>query len=166
MKKLALFFVALIFIGLIIVLFFYFSNLGASPFWKHTVHFDEALLSFDEYPLHIAIARTQNERTRGLSGLEQINSNEGMLFVFGYNDFHTIWMRDMNFPIDIIWLDDSYGVVDYKEHASPDSFRNVNDAEVFTSKSPARYVLEVQDGFISTFDVQIDDKFVFKNNIQ
>ena len=46
--------------------------------------------------------------------------------------------RTMKFAIDVIWIDAKGTIVDIKHHVTPESY-----PEVFTSKEPARYILEV-----------------------
>ena len=48
---------------------------------------------------------------RGLSGREKLTKGTGMLFVFDEIKKHSMWMPDMKFPLDVIWLDESLSVV-------------------------------------------------------
>ncbi len=50
------------------------------------------------------VARTPRERQRGLSGREPLEWNEGMLFVFEEPRPLVFWMKDMRFPLDMIWV--------------------------------------------------------------
>jgi len=86
---------------------------------------------------------------RGLSGREFLNDQEGMLFVFPYEDFHGIWMKNMLFPIDIIWIQNGR-VVDLKRDARPDTY-----PYVFMPKEKASHVLEVSAGFVKGHDILI-----------
>ena len=51
----------------------------------------------------VDIADTSEERAQGLSGREALLSDEGMLFIFGESSTHSFWMKEMKFPIDIIF---------------------------------------------------------------
>ena len=93
--------------------------------------------------IYIEIAKTTAELTMGLSGRPTLAENSGLFFIFPNSGIHGIWMKDMNFPIDIIWLDENYQIVFIKENAMPKSY-----PEVFTPSTPARYVLEVLAGFV------------------
>ena len=93
--------------------------------------------------ISIEIAKTTAELTKGLSGWPALAENSGLFFIFPNSGIHGIWMKDMNFPIDIIWLDENYQIVFIKENAMPKSY-----PEVFTPSTPARYVLEVLAGFV------------------
>lgn len=81
---------------------------------------------------------------QGLSGRESLALEEGMLFDFGREAEHCMWMKDMNFAIDIIWLDNEGVVVSALSNVPPESYPNVfcNEDE------PARYVIEVNAGIV------------------
>ena len=106
---------------------------------------------------NIEIADTATKRQRGLSGREILNTDSGMLFVFEKEDFHGIWMKDMKFPIDIIWLDEEFVIVDIAANISPDSFPNV-----FVPRAPAFYVLELNSGVSSTYDLEFGMQLVIE----
>jgi len=103
----------------------------------------------------IEVADDEVERDRGLSGRDKLEPNRGMMFVFDQLDFHGIWMKDMKFPIDIIWLDDTQQVVTIKTYISPDSY-----PEVFRPTQESLYVLEVPAGFVKTAEIKIGDQLV------
>ena len=66
----------------------------------------------------VEIADTVAFRARGLSGHAPLLENEGMLFVFRGTTSGPFWMKDMLFPIDIIWIRDGI-VVGVTENALP-----------------------------------------------
>jgi hypothetical protein len=106
--------------------------------------------------LKILLADSEDKRILGLSGKDYIDQNQGMLFMFGENDYHGMWMKDMKFSIDIIWLDSKFQVVDFVSDVSPNSYPNV-----FRPKKIAKYVLEVNTGFIKNNGIKIDDQATF-----
>jgi uncharacterized membrane protein (UPF0127 family) len=57
--------------------------------------------------LDTRVAASFRERYTGLSNTESLGDDEGMLFVHDSEDNHTIVMRDMSFPIDVIFVDDN-----------------------------------------------------------
>lgn len=107
-----------------------------------------SMFSIDTTELRIAIADTPESRRLGLSHLPALKEKHGLLFVFPKSDLHGIWMKDMRFPIDIIWFDENLRVVDLYENASPDTY-----PKTFHPKTPARYVLEVNAGFAEKYDI-------------
>jgi uncharacterized membrane protein (UPF0127 family) len=50
------------------------------------------------------LATTMTQQAKGLSGRTGLGANEGMLFIFDRPRIQNFWMKDMNFPIDIIWI--------------------------------------------------------------
>jgi len=68
-------------------------------------------------------------------------ANEGMLFVFSKPIEPAFWMKNMFFPIDIIWIDSTRTVVGITKKISPSTF-----PETFYPPSPVKYVLEVNAG--------------------
>src|SRR3989344_6562762 len=67
-------------------------------------------LSIGETQLIVEIADTDVTRENGLSDRLTLPENAGMLFIFNTDDYHHFWMKDMNFPLDLIWIDDNWRV--------------------------------------------------------
>ena len=105
--------------------------------------------------LEIEIADTATARAQGLSGRPILPENTGMLFVFNTADYYNFWMKDMYFPIDIIWLNDDWRVIDLTENISPKNF-----PVTYQPRAPARYVLEVNAGFTTTHHLTIGTRVV------
>lgn len=93
---------------------------------------------------------TETLRAQGLSDLPGLPENGGMFFAFEKNDFHGFWMRNMLFPIDIIWIGEDFKVVHIEKNVSPDSYPTI-----FFPKRLARSVLEVSAGFTDKTGLKI-----------
>ena len=100
----------------------------------------------------VIIADTKELRENGLSGYKEINSSKGMLFVFSDPGFYGFWMKNMRFPIDIIWFDANRRIVDVWENATPESYPKVHTPVV-----PAQYVLEVGTGYFANHALKHGD---------
>lgn len=100
--------------------------------------------------LRIEVAKTPEEKIKGLSGRESLDENAGLLFVYNEPGIYSIWMKDMNFPIDVVWLDEDYRIVDIAKDISPDSF-----PKIFEPAEPALYILEVNSGFTDKRGVEV-----------
>lgn len=96
------------------------------------------------------LANTPEKRQLGLSGRQGLEEGRGMLFVFDQPGRHGIWMKDMLFPIDIIWLDDNGRVVGLERDVSPQTF-----PRIFYPESDAKYVLELKAGSAAEFGIEI-----------
>lgn len=99
----------------------------------------------------VDLALTQEEWYQGLSGVTELKPNGGLLFDFKTSDRHGIVMRDMEIPLDIIWLDQDQKVLHIVKNASPD----LGESRVFQPNSPARYVLEVNAGVTTKFNITV-----------
>lgn len=109
--------------------------------------------------IKVDVARTEAEQNKGLSGRPSMAEDEGMLFVFAHPGRHPFWMKDMNFPIDIIWLmpaDDGdhsiLTVVFIKHDARPESYPEIIDPEM-----NAQYVLEIASGVAKKNNLKVGD---------
>ena len=92
----------------------------------------------------VVILSNEKERIQGLSGTKTLPKNQAILFDFEYEDTWGIWMKDMNYAIDIIWTDSNGKVVYMVKDAQPSSYPNT----VYKSSQLARYVIETISGTI------------------
>lgn len=110
-----------------------------------------ALITFNQkVPLRVSVVRNEEELRRGLSGQSSLGPTDGMLFVFPNDDYHGIWMKDMNFLIDIVWIDKDRKVVHIEESVRPDTYPNIFEPTV-----PARFVIEANAHYMSSFNVHV-----------
>jgi len=110
-------------------------------------------LTLGEHKILIREVFSDEDKAKGLSGVPNIKSNEGMLFVFDEPDYHSFWMKDMLFPIDIIWFDENKKVVHIEKNVSPDTY-----PRGFTPGFPAQYVLETNAGISEEYNVNLGDR--------
>lgn len=111
-----------------------------------------------QLPLKLELALSQAEHFQGLSNRSDLCDNCGMLFIFPEADFQTFVMREMNFPLDIIWLNNQK-VVAYNENLLPE------DNPPYTLyKSPSKVdsVLELKAGFVAKNNIKIDDLLIYE----
>ena len=94
----------------------------------------------------VEIAKTKQERKRGLSGRDYLANNRGMLFVYPSKGFYSFWMKGMNFPLDILWLNEKREIVTFYSGLPPCIDDN---CPLFSSSKQALYVLEIPSGSIS-----------------
>lgn len=107
--------------------------------------------------INVSVADTPEERTQGLSKRELLRDDEGMIFVFDTIERHPIWMKDMYFPLDIMWLDENFKIVDLVPNASVSSYPNN-----FVPRTSAGFVIEVNAGFTTRNNIKIGDTIVFE----
>ncbi|MDP3769472.1 MAG: alpha/beta fold hydrolase [Candidatus Sungbacteria bacterium] len=119
---------------------------------------DFARLDFSHVSVMAEIVDTPESRTKGLSGRASLGAREGMLFVLEKPDYIGIWMKQMRFPIDILWIKNGM-VVDMEEAVRPLSLGASDDELiVYRPDVPADLVLEVVSDFSRSHDIHIGDR--------
>ncbi|MGC8662362.1 MAG: DUF192 domain-containing protein [Candidatus Micrarchaeia archaeon] len=93
------------------------------------------------YNINLFVADSFPKLMLGLMHMHSLGRRQGMLFIFSRPARHGIWMRNMLFSIDIIWLDKNFIVVDIAENAKPCS--NLFGCQTYLPNKPATYVLEL-----------------------
>jgi uncharacterized membrane protein (UPF0127 family) len=97
------------------------------------------------------LARSSQEQATGLAKYTKIEQNQGMLFLFKRTDNYSFWMKDMRFPIDIIFIrGDRVVTVFQNVPVSPN-----NNLPVYTTKTKADKVLEINAGLAEKYNIKI-----------
>jgi len=99
---------------------------------------------------HLWLADTEAKRVQGLSGVESLSPDGGMLFDFEEDKPWGIWMKDMKIPLDIIWMDQNKEVVYIVKNADP----QLSTETVFKPKNKARYVVELPAGSVDNAGIK------------
>ena len=107
--------------------------------------------------IHVTIADTSPKRQQGLSGVQELPEDSGLLLVFDTSDTNGIWMKDMLFSLDIIWFDEDKRIVHIEQSVAPETYDHI-----FRPESAARYVLEVHAGFVEKHGISVGDTFSFQ----
>jgi len=102
--------------------------------------------------LTVELARTLEEQVRGLSGRPALKPGHGMLFVYDRPRPVSIWMKDMLFPLDIIWIH-AGRIVAIEKHAPP--LTSAGPERVYTATADS--VLEIPAGFTDRKKIHVGD---------
>ncbi len=113
----------------------------------------DVTIQFGTMPVSASVADTAEERELGLSYTDSLATSTVKLFVFAVDDQWGIWMKEMAYAIDIIWLDAAGAVVHIEPSVSPDTYPTV-----FTPPVPARYVIEGVAGLATLAGVEVGDQ--------
>lgn len=108
------------------------------------------------------VAASANDRKKGLSKTESIPLTEGMLFVFDTSGQYGIWMKDMKFAIDILWISEDKKIVDIAQNVAPEPDKKDSDLIVYKPRGSAKYILEVNAGLSALNGIQIGDPANFQ----
>lgn len=104
----------------------------------------------------VEVVETSYFLEKGLSGHKPLLSNEGMFFVFEKPDKYGFWMKNMSFPIDIVWFTSDLRVNHIEKSVSPETY-----PKVFTPETESLYVLEISAGQSDELNLKIGDQASF-----
>lgn len=113
----------------------------------------QKLVINNDIVLFVDVANTEAKRHQGLSFRESLAEDEGMLFIFDREGVYGFHMPDMNFPIDIFWIDNNKKIISIKQNALPEDY-----PEIYYPSEKAKYVLETTAGLSEERGIQIGDK--------
>ncbi len=109
--------------------------------------------------ISVEVADTVEKRSLGLGKRSGLENGWGMLFVFEKRKQHGFWMKDMEFPLDIIWLDN---------HRIAYILRNVQPAKsgviplVMTPPVAGNFVLEIDAGRADELKLQVGQRLKYQ----
>jgi len=135
---------------------FIFSSASNDP--QEKINFETADIKIASHKLKVELATSAKQHDRGLSYREKIDPETGMLFIFNRAEKPGFWMKEMNFPLDIIWLDTNRNVVYLHKNLSPDTY-----PQIFQSPLPIKYVLEIKAGEADKLNIKIGSHLGFKH---
>lgn len=148
------FWAGVLIVGIIFVFLYSLTLIPVDKYYPLSPDEQFVRLYVNDSVVYASVAQTPKERERGLSGRPGLSKQGGMLFIFPEDGKHGVWMKNMNFPIDILWLNKDLRVVDFAEKVAPGTYPST-----FTSRWPARFVLEIPAGFIDSNSIVTGTEF-------
>lgn len=115
--------------------------------------YEKARVIIGGQEIAVELAVNEAEKNLGLGKRKTISENQGMLFVYDGYYLPKFWMKDMFFPIDIIWLKDNL-IVGYEQNVPLPVGESL---PLYQPQSFVNYVLEVKAGFIEKNGIKIGD---------
>jgi uncharacterized membrane protein (UPF0127 family) len=100
------------------------------------------------------IADTDALRAQGLSGRSSLPTDTGMLFAFQTPGTYGFWMKDMQFPLDLIWISPEKEIIAIDENATPETY-----PKAFLPPAPISYVVELPAGFALAHSLKVGQNF-------
>ena len=126
-----------------------------------TVRFRQAEASFNGKAFRLDIADSFPKKMLGLMHRKHIKPDEGMLFDFGSPGRYDIWMLNMKFPIDIIWLDKDARIIKIDANAEPCT--SILSCRAHASPENAMYVVELASGAAKSSGMKNGSRFILPN---
>jgi uncharacterized membrane protein (UPF0127 family) len=114
----------------------------------------------DTVEIAIEVVDSQAEITRGLMYRPQMPANSGMLFIFPGEEVRSFWMKNTYISLDILFVDSNKEIVTIQANTQPLS------TEPVPSYKPAKYVIEVNAGFCSKYNIKQGDRISYALRIE
>lgn len=104
----------------------------------------------------VAIVKTDKDKQIGLSKYKSLAMDHGMLFIFDKAALYPFWMKNMRFPIDIIFIRDNKIVTIYQNLP-------INNLTIYSPTASSNRVLEINAGLSKKYGFSTGDTVAFKN---
>lgn len=99
--------------------------------------------------IRLLVAKTPSSREHGLSGYDSIAQDQAMLFIFPRSESVGFWMKDMKFPIDIVWIGANRKIAGISENISPNTY-----PKTFISPGDVQFVMEMNANAATKFGLK------------
>lgn len=109
--------------------------------------------------IKIEVADSALKRAKGLMYRKHLDENTGMLFIFDDQVKHIFWMKNTLIPLDMIWMNENFKIVDITGDVQPCT---TTSCQTYMPASPAKYVLEVNGGYSKKQSIKIGDTLQLK----
>jgi uncharacterized membrane protein (UPF0127 family) len=108
--------------------------------------------------INIEVAKTRPQRSIGLMFRESLAADKGMLFIFEEEVIQRVWMKNTLIPLDIMFISSDGKLVSLLSHVQP---CRQPPCAIYNSHQPAKYMLEVNAGFIERTGITVTQKIRF-----
>lgn len=104
----------------------------------------------------VAIADDDEKRAYGLMNLEHLPKKNGMLFVFREKQIISMWMKNTEIPLDMIFIDQKGIIASIETNTKPESL------DIISSSIPVTRVLEINAGLVEKLGIKVGQRVVSK----
>lgn len=102
----------------------------------------------------VEVAKTPEQRARGLMWRKDLGDNEGMLFIFEKEEYHSFWMKNTYIPLSIAFIDKNGRIIEIRD-MKPLS------TETHSPPKPILYALEMKKGWFFKNGIRKGDTIRF-----
>ena len=135
---------------------YYFSTHAASNEQGSRVDFIGA--NGNTSTVYVEVADTPDKEQRGLMYRTSLDPDRGMLFIFDGDGQRSFWMQNTPLPLDMVFVNSKYEIVDINRNATPYS------TTTYTAQLPCKYVVEVNGGYCDAHGIGIGDGIKINDN--
>lgn len=125
-------------------------------FFYNLYKFSQPTAEIKGHKFELFITKSDKDKQIGLSKHKSIKDGEAMIFVFDKEGLYPFWMKDMKFPIDIIFVNHNKIVTIYKNVPT-------NNLTIYSSTESSDKVLEINANLSKKYGFKVGDSVLFKN---
>lgn len=114
----------------------------------------------DGWAVQVDLATTPEQQARGLMFVDNLPQDRGMLFLFDTDELRPFWMKNCFISLDLVWLDETFTVVDVTRDAPP---CKEDPCPNYSPSRPIRNVLELSAGVATLHHLSVGDRLVVVN---
>ena len=141
------------------VLFLHFSFITEGKLAQEFSYAHATVITPKGVSIPVEISDTPEKRSLGLGKRDKLEKGWGMLFVFEKRIPHSFWMKNMRFPIDIIWLDNQR-IVELAENVTPPQVGE--SPKVKEPRLPSNFVLQIESGRARALGLNVGQKLSYQ----
>lgn len=125
-------------------------------FFYNFYQFSRPTAQIRDHKFYLLTAKSDKDKQVGLSKYKKIEDDKGMVFVFEKPGLYPFWMKDMKFPIDIIYINQNRIVTIYKNLPK-------DNLTIYSPTQSADKVLEINANLSDKYSFAVGDSVTFKN---
>jgi len=118
-------------------------------------------VTIDQHVFTVDVVSTDKDREKGLSGRGNLAIDHGMLFVYQKPAVQIFWMKDMHFPLDIIFINSGKIITISSNVPAPKANTPDSSLPVYTSTGSVDHVLELNAGTTKKDNLHVGDTVIY-----
>ena len=125
------------------------------------IDFAEGTIRIDDDVIKVEIAESRADKQRWLMFREErLPLNSAMILVYEKSDLYSMWLLNIEYNLDLIWINENGNIVYMVKDAEP--CKNTFDAASCTYKNTkaAKYIIAAASGFIE--EQEITEKTIMR----
>lgn len=136
-----------------IVILVIFVGFAYLQFSKNAV--PKSKVTINKQTFSVKVATTSAQQQQGLSGVKSLPQDQGLLFIFSTPQRYPFWMKNMQFPLDIIFMRDNK-IVDFVQDVPAPKSGETN-FPIYQPSTEADKVLEINAGLVKKYNIKRND---------
>lgn len=116
-----------------------------------------ATVSVKGVVFNVELAKTQQQQQKGLSGRSSLPQDRGMLFLFNKPGYYAFWMKDMKFPLDMLFIDGKTIITIYENIPPPKNATENGNLKIMQPTGSIDKVLEINAGMVKKYGIKTGD---------